>query len=785
MNRGLLLAALAVSVISCVQPPAPKDAGAGSGGGGGAESTGGGGESSVPDAGVGGGGGSLGGGGGSTGGGAGGGEVGGGGGGAVDAGAPGSSCTNPIVSRPGVVFDGGFATIVTVRPTEDFMASSCATDAGLDTVFEFELTDTQNVTVRATPLPGQPVVANISVIEANCAGGSELACVNRTASAPTDVLVLPVRPPGRYFVFVELESGAEVDVTITVAKPLPPITNDECATAETLTFVGNRALTSGRVQGATNSGTTTDVSPTCTMGLLGGGVDVVYTYTLQSAQDLTITLTPYGTKAPTVFVRKLCGSPLAVDEVACSVTWYEPRKVMTLLNQQPGTYFLWVDGASEFFDLDLVLDPPTLPPPNDSCFTPSPLFPDGGSSSIQRTKTFGGEQMFDMPCIRSAGPDIFYSFTTTGTQQLSVLGRGVPADAGSPSLFILDRSQCWNDAGTVQSVPLRGCTEAYPTYATNDFSVSELPPGDYLLGVRGLNRVNATFELQATLTTPEPAANGACPAAQELLFDARGSAVVRGSTRDAGNEHFGRNCNAPSAAVSNDLVYRFRTPTPTTGDGGVSVLVKAHSLNPLEYAPAVFLRTACSDDAGVSQGCHTLPGRDALVLMNGLPPATDYFVWVDGADSRRSQGPFTLNVDVGGAPTNDRCAGATPLALNTTLPGTLVGAVDDYSLANLYTGNCVQFSPPMDGPDVVYAFTPSVAGRFTVDLTPRPGVDLGLLAIEGSCGASGVCLGSAQQVFWAAKQLSFFGAANVTYYFMVDVSQVDSEIGLFSISVSD
>ena len=81
---------------------------------------------------------------------------------------------------------------------------------------------------------------------------------------------------------------------------------------------------------------------------------------------------------PVLYVRKpnACLSALASDELDCDsagASSGSPPAHLLLKNQQPGTYFVFVDGyvdSAGAFSLDVSLSAPTLPPSNDSCTSP-------------------------------------------------------------------------------------------------------------------------------------------------------------------------------------------------------------------------------------------------------------------------------------------------------------------------------------------------------------------------------------------------------------------------------
>src|SRR5205823_7388553 len=95
-----------------------------------------------------------------------------------------------------------------------------------------------------------------------------------------------------------------------------------------------------------------------------------------------------------------------------------------------------------------------------------------------------------------------------------------------------------------------------------------------------------------------PPANDSCGGAATLTF-VNGTAQVEGDTSDAGNDATTSCGLIASGANSSDVVYTFTTPVAGASDGGGFIgRFTALSRNATEYAPAVYVRTGCLNDAG-------------------------------------------------------------------------------------------------------------------------------------------------------------------------------------------
>jgi hypothetical protein len=432
------------------------------------------------------------------------------------------------------------------------------------------------------------------------------------------------------------------------------------------------------------------------------------------------------------------------------------------------------------------------------CTSPLPLFADGGTFSIVSGTTAGAASNYSA-CLGSGGPDVVYSFSTTGNQKLTA--RVTPTNSDlQPVVYLREATACQADAGLTATdgglANYPGCmTSQWFSYPANLVS-SNLPAGDYLLFVdsnsSAANRQGA-FSLEARLSAPDaPATNDTCATAEVLNFTPipnsnAGSATLSSSTRGVANDHAGSSCATTASAAGNDVVYRFTTPTTPGPDGGVMVRATVTSENMVEYLPALYLRTACATDAGEQLGCNntTSSPYHTVVLAGGLLPSTDYYLWVDTSSTTASQGPFSLRVDVAGEPPpNDTCTGAIPLPLNTSVAGTTLAANNDYT----YSGAGCSNSLP--GPDVVYTFTTTTAGTYTVRVLPERGFDVGLAVQTGTCGGTLTCVATADPNFSGQYETIVVNAtAATTYYVMVDswgssITTSGSGRGGFVVSVS-
>jgi hypothetical protein len=123
-------------------------------------------------------------------------------------------------------------------------------------------------------------------------------------------------------------------------------------------------------------------------------------------------------------------------------------------------------------------------------------------------------------------------------------------------------------------------------------------------------------------------------------------------------------------------------------------------------------------------------------------------------------------VDVAGAAAaNDTCAGAIALTSNTSVAGTTLGAANDYTSTNTYTGGACTASFP--GSELVYTYTSTTAGQVTVVVRPQRGFDVGL-AVTSAC-AAGSCIATSELNNNGDQEtITFTATASTTYFIFVD-----------------
>lgn len=722
-TRGLL--ALCLSLASC-PGPGPLDAGGGLGGGSAGGAAGGGG---------------------SSGGGAAGGAV-------TDAGLlDAGRCDDFIRELP---LDAGLITVDTAAGTSHERARCSVTGAaGREVPFHFTLAGSQLFTAVSTPADGGD--ATLYLRAGRCGASSDVACSDHAGRDVPEALVRVPLDAGEYFLFVDNFDGFGdglqfLQVSLQSVPSLPA--NDGCAGVEALVFDGGAAHASGDTTAAGNSTRADAGTARCSPSAAETGRDVVYSFTIAERSDVALTVTPAIGFEPVVYVTAACG---AVDDLGCGIG------SMSLWGLPPGTYLVWVDGRNDTsgpFALDLSVVSAPLAPSIDRC-TEAPGVLDAGTLQRVLGNTRGNRDDSTSACSFGAGQDVYYRFDTEAVQRFTAVA--TPAgDAGyRPVLYVLPASSCLADAG-VAAAGLAGCSGTAGADQASRLEISALDAGGWLLVVDGQAGTSGPFTLDLELSAPRGApANDSCGGAA-LLDVSSGVATATASTRGAANDHLSAACGAGGA----DVAFWFAAPDGGFDGGTVDVKATVWSNNSVEVSPSLFLESGC--DGGVL-GCRSYGQGPVTVTALRVPGGAPYVLWVDEASG--PGGPVGVQVEIATtAPANDTCAGATFLPLNTSLPGSTLGASSDYRDALLDGGfyfGAPQCLDALPGADVVYRFTTAAAGTYAVRVTPDRGYDPGL-AVTRAC-LPGYCMRATDVGLGGDPELVTVNAgAGETYWVFVD-----------------
>ena len=690
------------------------------------------------------------------------------------------SCANPQA----LVFSGTSAVAIgnTALGVNDSSGAandpSCSVTArtGKDLVYSYTLTTKSNVTVAARPTPGSLLHPVVSVRSACATPATELGCQAQALAAAAQV-TLNGQLPGTYFVWVDSADGT-ADAFQLEVRASPTVDNDTCSGVQALTFSGTTATATGDTTYATNGNVLGDQTPSCSDSARGTGKDVVFSFTLAQAQDVTVAVTPTGaspTFEPVVSVRTACGDATRPAEKGCVSPLAPVPGRLTLVNQQPGTYVVWVDGARDTagpFQLEVILAPPTPPPANDTCAAPQALTFTSGTATVSGStlQAANDNSGYDVSptcstTARQTGRDVLYAMTLASPQDVVLTVTPASGSTLNPVLYVR-KSSCTSQLLADELVCLQ---RVGPVTAT----LTALPAGTYWIWVDGAGGTSGDFTLTATLSAPTPApANDTCAGAQALAF-VGDTASATGTTFGATNSNSPTD-NAPACGTDflprrygRDLVYTYTL----TGAQDVDIRVTPTAGSAL--IPAVYVRLpgqCTSFSAGSELACmaQTAPAETRLYLPN--QPAGTYPLFVDS--NGYGTGGFTLTVRKLPAtlpPSNDSCTapGVVPQGAM-GVSGDTTGARDDYSISTVpnYSAACRMYF--FSGRDLTYQYTASATGPVTATLTPQGAFDPALMLLQPVCGAASCVRFSDSGGPGVAEAFTFSATAGQTYYLVVD-----------------
>lgn len=551
------------------------------------------------------------------------------------------SCTAPSVLRGADTIDVSGETL----GLADDVAASCGGMGAPDAVYRLTLDQPRRARLEVVGLSG--FKPTLSVRRACTEAASEIACALAMNSS-TSVIELPSLQPGDYSVLVDGPPSGTLSgrfrLRITLSEPVPPPTNDTCASAlELLPPGGSGTLT---VQGDTT------LAKNDALGCDGTGPELVYTLQLPAPARVRAQVTPLaGSRLqPAMYFRRetQCESQVAREQLFCVAAGQGGfPSLLEVPRLEAGRWFLFVDGkarTSGAFDLSLELSPPPPPPPNDSCSMPTVLPVASGAVFLPNETTVGATPSAST-CVDTPGtPDVAYTFTLASRQSVSFDARALPGSKLLPVLTLKPSGACTLTA----LLPLNSC--GFSDLQVPDRAVAVVPAlaaGTYTLWVSGDLATQGPFSLRlSTGPALSPPPNDACNSTGGLIaLNVGGTAT--GDTRAAGNTTEGR-CGFPLGAngeLGGDVAYTFQIAAPTPS---LSITVQPDAVAGTLMRPVIYVRggaalnNACTY-GGPNLGCQSAPdfGAPATLTLTNVQPGT-YTLWVDGAGL--SAGSFSLSI---------------------------------------------------------------------------------------------------------------------------------------------
>lgn len=351
---------------------------------------------------------------------------------------------------------------------------------------------------------------------------------------------------------------------------------------------------------------TDGASPDYALGCRASTRDLVATFTLTERRSVSLEADgDFFTVA--LSLRTECMNRDA--EIACESGFPGVVRRRAL---DPGTYYVLV-AASSTGEIGLTAEfgPPLEPATNDLCTMPIDV--SAGGRFMGSTVEVGDE--VTTPCGFSGSPDLFYTFTTTAVQNVTISALSTTGD-----------SMTWALAATCAGIPtaLR-CSYASPASGT----LYQLPAGTYVIAVEGPSFTDVDFTLDVSFAPPTaPPPGDTCASPITLPVD--GTPVV-GSLLDVQDDH-----DVSCGFRYRDAVYQFTLAAASD----VTVTMDAGIFSNISTRPT------CTDSATQIRCTSGAPARQRI---RNLARGTYYVI----AEASSGTG-FTMSVEASTPPTIPR-----------------------------------------------------------------------------------------------------------------------------------
>jgi len=400
-------------------------------------------------------------------------------------------------------------------------------------------------------------------------------------------------PAGTYYVIVAANVDEIAVVRVTFSDPTPAPTNEACDAPIDVSAGGEWEASFVDV---------IDHYPT-TCGF--SDAELVYEFTTDAPQDVIVAATSDDGRSLSVSVRSVCDNQ--GTEIRCT---YSAPADFRLYSLAAGTYYLLVESGSEnAMTLEVSFEPPSDPPPGDTCDDPIDVSAGGifsgdlGDMQDDHDTRCGfhyRETVYELTLDEVK--DVFLESTSTTYTYLSV------------------RTDC-DDRDTE-----RRCVYGDPARAT----FRSLAAGTYYILVESFQRVD--YDLSVTIADPVPivdvATNDTCTG-DEYEIPVLAGGVFRGNTEGMAADYTatcGFNAGSP------DATYRFELDARTHVEA---------SLEGSSYNTVLHLHTGtCNPPDQLACNDNNL-GSESFIAMD-LDDGT-YFLVVDGFGAA-SDGDYLLDV---------------------------------------------------------------------------------------------------------------------------------------------
>jgi hypothetical protein len=483
------------------------------------------------------------------------------------------ACDDPLD-----VSAGGFFELTSLGAIPDYELG-CAPSGRRDVVLSFEITEAQDVTIRAE---GRSIT--YVALRSTCDDRTtELECNSGFPGAVRRRAL----PAGEYYVLIA-DIGGEVGVEVIFEDPTEPPTNESCAMPLDVsaggTFPGSLVDVGDDVEsscGSTNA------------------PDLVYSFTTTEERDVVVSAASVSGDSISVAVQSTC------DDEGSELRCVRGSTAGTRLHQVPaGTYFVIVEGSSSRetdFSLDIAFEDPTPPPAGDLCSNPIPI-----TAPASVTGTLADKQDdIDLSCGFNYR-DVVYELTLTERSDLVAV-----ADGGGSFMYVGLQQACGDDSSQLR------CVSGNPARAR----VRDLSPGTYYLVLESFSGTSYTLDVEASEPTVpvDVTANDTCETAH--VIPATGG-LFRGDTSTFLSDYETALCG--SGARSNDVAFRLdltesKRVVATTDGSAFDTVLHMHTDECVSME-----EEACNDDGGEGSASR---------IERVINPGTHYFIvdgWGDG-----------------------------------------------------------------------------------------------------------------------------------------------------------
>ncbi|MGI5864439.1 MAG: hypothetical protein ACOX6T_20635 [Myxococcales bacterium] len=658
----------------------------------------------------------------------------------------------------------------TLSAADDYQAT-CGTADGSEVVYLVNLAADSSLQVAVTAL-SPTLKPSVYLRSADCEAGAEVACSFSTTAGGSTSLLARSLAAGPYYLFVDGNAGSYGDFALEALIGPPMAVPEDCTTAQPLWFRNGVAVVTGDTTNAV-----ADNHGSCGSSYTQSAPDLVYSFTIDPADaPMNMRAVLNASWDELIYVTNACPATAPASELACDD---EPGEVIAT-DLAAGTYYVWVDGWSSAkgpFTLTVELFEPLA---NDGCSGAEELtlVEDSISGDMVATvsgTTTGAYDSGSGYCGGSGGADVMYSFETSAEQTVGIVV--TPAQGSTLKPIIHLRATTCDDAQAEVPTACESSAAASAGGSAN-ILVPRLPQGTYYLWVDGQGISAGAFDVTVTTRDPDPAPeNDVCDGITLDLSTL--TTTIQGDTTFALDSAEG-SCGG---ADSPDVVYSFTIPPGASHKVTATVTPSVATPN---FDPKIYLRSACtSADTADQIACG-----DTTVTVNALDEGT-YFIIVDG--DRGSYGAFDLTVTLEDPfYLNDTCNSAFALTSGVPHTGDTNIATNDYGASHSqFTTVCqdalYDIAGGQVGPDLVYTFTPTVSGTFTVEVDD--GFDSSLWVstvcddVPGN--AEGACL-DADDSAWGSQveSVTINGTVGTTYYIFVDSYSTTAK-GTFTITVTE